>query len=66
MADKDVQRLLRELEREGWRIVQGRRYKAFPPNGAPMVTIPGTPRSRRSLVHLKGKLRAGGYEPGWF
>jgi hypothetical protein len=62
MASKEVQRIVKELERQGWRIIQGGKHqKAFPPDrDKPMVTIPNTPSDHRSLRNLIAQLRRSG------
>lgn len=59
---KEVQEIIRELERQGWRVERGKgHYKAFPPDKKKsMVTIPTTPSGGRWRQNLISQLRASG------
>lgn len=60
---KEYKEIIRELERQGWRLVRGtRHWKAFPPDKKkPMVTIPGTPSDYRSIKNTIAQLRRSGF-----
>lgn len=49
MSKKEITKILRALEQQGWRIQRGsKHYKAYPPNkNIPPVTIPSTPGGGR-------------------
>ena len=59
---KDVEKLLREAERQGWRIEdRGRRYMCFSPNGSTVVTVSKTPSAQKALITIRSDLRKGGF-----
>jgi predicted RNA binding protein YcfA (HicA-like mRNA interferase family) len=60
--DKDIRKIVKQLEAQGWRIEQGSRHlKAFPPDKSQgMVVIPGTPSDHRSIRNLIAELRRKG------
>jgi hypothetical protein len=61
VANKEVQDLIRKLQEQGWRIEEGKHYKAFPPDTTkPMVVIPKTPSDHRSLKNTIAQLRRSG------
>ncbi len=47
MADKDVKKFVRELERQGWRVMhrRGGHYFAYAPDGVGTLTLATTPSS---------------------
>jgi predicted RNase H-like nuclease len=60
--DKDVNRLVCELVREGWRYRRGGKHgKLFSPETTGFLTIPGSPSDHRTLRNMRSdvqKLRA--------
>jgi hypothetical protein len=60
---KDVAKLLKEAERQGWRIEdRGRRYLCFSPDGSTVVTVSKTPSVQKALVNILSDLRKGGFD----
>jgi hypothetical protein len=56
--DKDLEAVLRSLERQGWRIERGQKYfKAYCPCGLHKKTVHLTPSGPRYLRNLVGWLR---------
>jgi hypothetical protein len=64
MAD-EIRRLKRQLERQGWRIVEKKSgaFMALSPDGETKVTIHATPGDRRALKNAVANLRKGGFDP---
>lgn len=62
MPDKDVKRILREAERQGWRIEQGGKHiKAYPPDPSQsMVTIAQTASDKRAIKNVLSEMRKRG------
>ena len=62
MADKEIVKLIKELERQGWRVERGsKHFIAYSPDTSVRpITIPGTPSDHRSLKNLRAELRRGG------
>jgi hypothetical protein len=63
MADKkEFERILREIEKQGFRVERGTKHmKIWPPNKAmPMITAPTSPGGGRGLANLKAQLRRSG------
>jgi hypothetical protein len=61
VPSKEVKELLAKLQAQGWRIEEGKHYKAFPPDlTKPMVPIPKTPSDHRSLRNTIAQLRRSG------
>lgn len=59
----DIKKLVKDLERAGWRIEIGRssHYKCWPPDKTKrMVVISLTPSDRRALQAIKHDLRHSG------
>lgn len=64
MATKEVRELLRKLVDQGWRIEEGRHYRAYPPDKAySPVVISRTPSDHRSLKNAIAELRKRGFRP---
>ena len=62
--EKEIRELLREAQRQGWRIEPTKRghYKAWPPQGGPPVTISGTPSDWRSIRNVVALMRRLGFQ----
>ena len=62
MASKEIRELVRELERQGWRVAQtkGGHLRAYPPAGSPVI-MPSTPSDRRALANAVSLLRQRGF-----
>ncbi len=62
--NKEVRRIIRELERQGWRV-EWRKSKsmAFSPDGVTQVPVHHTPSDKKSLKNLESQLKRGGYTP---
>ena len=56
-GDKDIDRLIIELVRQGWTYSRGRHGKLRPPDGQFVVTVPCTPSDHRALLNLKRDIR---------
>ena len=57
---KDIRRVFKALEAQGWRIDRGKRhFKCKAPNGG-LVTIPSTPSDHRALLNARAQLRRAG------
>ncbi|MDQ3662934.1 MAG: hypothetical protein M3454_18180 [Actinomycetota bacterium] len=61
---KDIKKIMREAERQGWRIVQGTKHiKAYPPDPSHgMVTISSTAGDRNAIKNILRDLRRRGFE----
>jgi lipocalin len=60
---KDVEKLLMEATRQGWRIEdRGRRYLCFSPDGSTVVTVSKTPSAQNALRNILSDLRKGGFD----
>lgn len=60
---KDINKLVKELERQGWRVDKDRpHYMAYSPDKVGKVSIPKTPSSQRTLQNKISKLRQHGFE----
>jgi hypothetical protein len=61
-VDREIRALVRKLEAQGWRVVDGGKHlKAFPPDRTkPMVTLAKTPSDRRSIKNAMSQLRRSG------
>lgn len=55
--DKDINRLVSNMIKEGWRYEVGRHGKLRPPSGAGFITIPKTPSDFRSLQNIRRDIR---------
>lgn len=55
--DKEINRLVSELVREGWSFSRGRHGKLRRPDGSGFVTIPSTPSDHRCLLNLMRDIR---------
>lgn len=61
MPSKEVKEIIAKLEKQGWRIEDGRHFKAFPPDKLlSMVVIPKTPSDNRSLKNTISELKKRG------
>ena len=63
-ATREATKIVRELERKGWRVERGRHYKCYPPNGGAFVTMSVSPGGSRGLKNAKAMLaraERGGY-----
>lgn len=61
---KETRELVRELERQRWRVEQTGRghYKARPPDGRPMVTFGSASGDPRAMKNTLAQLRRSGFE----
>ena len=60
--DREVRDLVRDLERHGWTVKQGKHVKLTPPGGGRPVCISGTPSDhargmQNALADLRRALR---------
>jgi hypothetical protein len=64
MADKDVEKLIREVRgAEGWRVVRGsKHYKLFAPDGTTIITVSATPSSPNVIKKVRSQLRRAGLD----
>ena len=61
--DKTYKKIIKSLERQGWRIVVGGKHvKCFSPDGETIVTIANTASDHRALKNNKARLRRGGWK----
>jgi hypothetical protein len=56
-CDKEINRLVAKLVREGWSFTRGRHGKLRKRDGSGFVTVPITPSDRRSLLNLRSDIR---------
>lgn len=61
---KDIKKIMREAERQGWRIVHGGKHiKAYPPDPSQsMVTVSSTASDRNAVKSILRDLRRRGFE----
>ena len=61
--DKDVRELVSEAEKQGWRgdLRRSGHWLLFPPNGAPPVSVAGTPSDHRWKANTIAKMRRQGF-----
>lgn len=60
---KEMNEILDELRRQGWRVVLGAHVKAYPPDESkPMVAMSSTPSDVRGLKNNIAQLRRSGFE----
>ncbi len=63
MAAKEVKKLVRQLEQQGWRVEErGARFMCFSPDGRTIVPIHKTPSDHRWLKNTLSELRKGGFD----
>lgn len=64
MASKEIKRLVRDLELQGWRVElrKSGHYVAYAPDGEHMVTFASTPSDHRALRNILALLRRYGYK----
>jgi len=55
--DKEINRLVSVLVRDGWNFTRGRHGKLRKPDGSGFVTIPNTPSDHRALLNLRRDIR---------
>lgn len=55
--DKDINQLIKEMVRSGWRFEHGRHGKLCHPAGAWFITIPKTPSDYRCLLNIRRDIR---------
>jgi predicted RNA binding protein YcfA (HicA-like mRNA interferase family) len=63
-AKKDLKKILREAERQGWQVRQTKNghWQAFSPDGAGIVTTGGTPSDHKALKNFVAQLRRYGFK----
>lgn len=56
--DKDVKRLLKDLEHQSWTITQTKKHlKVYCPNGKPRVAVAVSPSDHRTYLNVRRELR---------
>lgn len=61
---KDTKKLIRNLERQGWRVEQrGSLIQAYSPDGATLISFHSTESDHRAMRNTIARLRKGGYDP---
>lgn len=57
-TDKDIDKLIRRLIRQGWRFYRGSKHgRLRHPQGGPTLTVPSSPGEYRSLQNFRRDLR---------
>ncbi|MDO4232182.1 MAG: hypothetical protein Q4D19_08625 [Lautropia sp.] len=57
-ANKDVNRHIRQLVRNGWTWIPGRKHnRLIPPDGRGFVTVSTSPGDHRALLNLRRDVR---------
>jgi len=56
-AQSEVQTIVKEIQKRGWRVRLGRHYRAYPPGGGRPITIPVTPSDRRAMKYIRSDIR---------
>ena len=64
MASKDVKKLLKKAEAQGWRVVPTKsgHFWAYAPNGVDKVLVPGSPGDWRALENSRALMRQAGFK----
>lgn len=57
---KEIRKLTRVVEQQGWRVELGDHIKWFPPDGGRPVFCGSTPSDNRSMKNLRAELRRRG------
>ena len=55
--DREVRQLVRDLERHGWTVKQGKHVKLTPPGGGRVVSISCTPSDKRAMQNILSDCR---------
>jgi hypothetical protein len=55
--DKQINKLVSDLVREGWHFSRGKHGKLRNPSGKGFVTVPNTPRDHRTFQNLCRDIR---------
>lgn len=63
-SNKDVNELVHQLERQGWRVERGRHNKLVTPCGRRFVTFSVTPSDRRDYQNMRRDVRRVCHEVG--
>ena len=50
--DKQINKLIADLVREGWQFSRGKHGKLRAPSGSGFVTVPSTPSDHRTIQNL--------------
>lgn len=60
--EKELREILREAERQGWRVVRGsKHFKLYAPDGKTIVTAPTTPSDWRAIRDVIARMRRAGF-----
>jgi hypothetical protein len=61
MSNKEIERIIRALKTQGWRIETGKHYVCFPPDRSKSpVTVSKTPGKQGAIAAIKRDLRRSG------
>lgn len=55
--DKDINQLVKDMVRSGWRFEWGRHGKLLHPKGTGFITVPKTPSDHRCLTNIRRDIR---------
>lgn len=60
-STREVRKILRGLERQGWRVTFGKKhYKVLSPDGQHRIVVSMTPSDAHALGNIKSDLRRAG------
>ena len=64
MATKEIRKLVKSLQQQGWRVEQLKsgHYRAYAPDGENIVHIAGTPSDHHAMGNTLARLRKLGYK----
>lgn len=58
VANKDIQRIVRDLQRDGWEVAQGKKhYKAVCPGTGKVVVFSVTPSCHHAVKNIEGDIK---------
>lgn len=60
-TQKELRQIIREAERQGWRVEQRKHWMFYAPDGKNIVTAPSTPSDHRWKQNLIAHLRRYGF-----
>jgi hypothetical protein len=60
--DKETRQILEAAEKAGWRIVEGKHYRCYSPDGQYLIVVSKTPSGRNAIHNIRSDFQRAGLD----